>query len=55
MMEANASENISQVNPEFNEVRVNKKLLISYYFGHNVLKQVVVLISSTWGLILIRN
>ena len=32
-MEANASENVSQVNPEFNEVRVNKKLLISYY-GH---------------------
>ena len=28
-MEANASENVSQVNPEFNEVRVNKKMLNS--------------------------
>ena len=30
-METSASEKVSQVNPEFNEVRVNKKMLISYY------------------------
>ena len=33
--EASASEKVSQVNAEFNKVRVNKKMLISYYYYYH--------------------